>query len=418
MIAPALWALARGAALADTQHFGNLPVRGSAYGISCSGLLVLSGRVMAQPTTLVTRSRLFGSSSLRSIFRSIGVLQPADIVSIKRTTRGRANKNYVLRFRDKSAAILRIYANDFVPTRSAASIEYEHVILRRLSDMGFPVPCPLSGDSRARNKVSLARIDGSYVSLFPLLPGDHPSLGSAELRHHAAVTLASLHTTSERVRDLGQRPTFARHTSLDWAAPEKSATDWFQFVAGFSYAREQLPGDQLAESLTKTLDSLRRAGFDQHPVGLIHGDLNAENLLATNQGITGILDFDHCQLESPIVDLAFTTWQICREPPDFLAFDTAAIEELLHIYLSHNKLEAGLFDAFVPCMTLWLLRYMIWTARQLSLDPKRPNLRRRVAASVGPTRLGLLDRSATEIELALIRATAGFSTAQAPASRG
>ena len=42
----------------------------------------------------------------------------------------------------------------------------------------------------------------------------------------------------------------------------------------------------------ETMENLQVTGFYQHPVGLIHGDINVDNLLTKNSEPQAILDFD------------------------------------------------------------------------------------------------------------------------------
>lgn len=97
---------------------------------------------MAVRPSRLTEADLFEHEDLRRFFAAAGAGQPADIISMVRTARERANRNTIVHLKNGARFVLRQYDADFVPVRTPESIAYEHAVLGRLAGARLPLPKP------------------------------------------------------------------------------------------------------------------------------------------------------------------------------------------------------------------------------------------------------------------------------------
>jgi Ser/Thr protein kinase RdoA (MazF antagonist) len=176
-------------------------------------------------------------------------------------------------------------------TQSAASIAYEHRVLRHLADRGWPVAMPIA---------DVIAHQGTAFALFPFLHG-RPRLEETSLHQRArGQILARLHLDLDSVVSLGQRSDCQRAdeavvASALWAGQcGVSARDTVDaaLVSAILGARERV---------CERLDSLASSRW---PVTMAHGDLIAQNLLFDRDRLSGVLDFDAVHIDLRAADLA------------------------------------------------------------------------------------------------------------------
>lgn len=163
-------------------------------------------------------------------------------------------------------------------------------------------------------------------------------------------------------------------------------------MRGLTYQGTPLPWEALLQTLEETPADLVHRGYADHPLVLIHGDVNESNLLQIDGRLTGIIDFDFCHLDSPVLDVAATIWQICRVPPEFDAFDWDVVARLVRGYQRRHPSPAACYEIVPAAIRVWLLALYLWSARSL-LTAGNERSARGLARSTGRSRLGLLARA-------------------------
>jgi Ser/Thr protein kinase RdoA (MazF antagonist) len=184
------------------------------------------------------------------------------------------------------AFVVRAYRR----TQSAASIAYEHRVLRHLGDRGWAVATPIA---------DVIAHQGTAFALFPFLHG-RPRLEETSLHQRArGQILARLHLDLDSMVSLGQRSDFQRAdeavvASALWAEQRSVSGDNVDaaLVSEILVARERV---------CERLDSLASSRW---PVTMAHGDLIAQNLLFHRDRLSGVLDFDAVHIDLRAADLA------------------------------------------------------------------------------------------------------------------
>lgn len=195
-----------------------------------------------------------------------------------------ANSHWLVRRHDTEFVLRR-----FRPIRSIPYAAYEVTVLDRLAALGHPVPTVVDEP---------ADVDGSVWFLMTKVPGAPGDYETDDPRERGR-RLAALHDGLGHLMDLGQREG-RRLTYEPIASPTFDA-------ALADYAR-WFPDD--ARVMQWHLDRCR-AQLDGHdvselPSGVIHGDFTPWNLLFTDRGLTGIVDFDLSHRDLRIADFALS----------------------------------------------------------------------------------------------------------------
>lgn len=154
--------------------------------------------------------------------------------------------------------------------RSAASLDWELVLLRRLADAGLAVPAPLPLPGGALSQ------DG--VVVMPKIPGAPPD--GPDDRRRVAEFLQRLH---DLTRDWPQRPDSAAAVDQPRAAGDVDL--------------DQLPAAARAASL----DAWRPLAAQ--PRSVVHGDPHAGNILIDGDTVA-LLDWDEARVDASILDIA------------------------------------------------------------------------------------------------------------------
>ena len=154
--------------------------------------------------------------------------------------------------------------------RSAASLEWELALLRRLAREGLAVPAPLFLPNGALSQ------DG--VVVMPKIPGTPPD-GSDDWRRVAEFL--------ERLHDL----------TRDWPQRPDSAGAVDQPRAAGNVDLDQLP----AAARASCLEAWR--SLADHPSSVVHGDPHVGNILIDGDTVA-LLDWDEARVDASILDIA------------------------------------------------------------------------------------------------------------------
>lgn len=147
-------------------------------------------------------------------------------------------------------------------------------------------------------------LDGtSHEPLFDVETGDEDPVVVAERLRDAARVMAALHRVEPAAAGLGSEPVIALADEV---------ARWCRLLETIDPAR--VPGWQ------HVADELRSALPEAWPAAVCHGDFRLGNLLATQQRITAVIDWEIWSIGDPRVDLG---WFLINSDPATYRRDTA-----------------------------------------------------------------------------------------------
>lgn len=203
-------------------------------------------------------------------------------------------------------------------TRDRKALEEETALLSHFAQRRFPTPEALPDKSGKR----VGELDGKPLTVFPWMPGrdkDAEEYTRSELAE-AGVMLARLHRVSEGYpKTLPNR--FSRASiAARWARIRDKA---------------DVPKTEKAE-IDAVVASFTRTPPPPGPVGIVHGDWFADNLLFEGPSIVAVLDFEAAATEHLTFDVATAVNALCwlKKKPD--TFDRKRVAALLDGYERAN----------------------------------------------------------------------------------
>jgi homoserine kinase type II len=197
--------------------------------------------------------------------------------------------------------ILRIYnnGNDF------EKVQFEHAVLKALKSLPLSFSLPNAIPSLENMSTHVLLSDGSFASLFYLIPGDPPHLSSfCEIGKSCGELTNALATISNQLSDqIPPTPPYFEiykvHRGINresfFAEMQSVRLDGVRNAADFMINEVQQIESLIVTLLAKNL-----------PQQLIHGDLHHDNVLVLNGKVSGVLDFEFCALDWRAMDLAIT----------------------------------------------------------------------------------------------------------------
>lgn len=216
---------------------------------------------------------------------------------------GQSGANNTTRFVrvDDEQYVLRVYETH----QDEEKVKYEHAILVALAEMPLPFSIPkpiqsLGGKTIFRTRVGKGKIAG----LFRYLDGVNPALDDlAEIRSYGRT--AGLLSASLAHVQIQQRPAYRPYYDIESTHPSCSLQDVLSFC--------KKPPSQFSEQTTdlliiyEQLTSFREQvpTLRQLPHQLVHGDLNASNILVNKDGmVSAVLDFEFVTNDLRVMELA------------------------------------------------------------------------------------------------------------------
>ncbi|RIX48598.1 aminoglycoside phosphotransferase [Paenibacillus nanensis] len=199
-------------------------------------------------------------------------------------------------------SVLRVYAHG-----DLEKIRFEHELLIRLSGLplSFGVPSPIPSRSGS-TIVPLGDGSGKLACLFRYIEGVSPAGGSDVFAYSFGRAAGELSAALTAVRP-GLPAAYPPYYRLKEAYPDCDIRTTRDFClrppAPFEHLREELM--VLHAAYTQIMDSLE--GLEKLPHQLVHGDLNASNLLVSPESpseVTALLDFEFCTRDLRVMEPA------------------------------------------------------------------------------------------------------------------
>ncbi|UJF35426.1 phosphotransferase [Paenibacillus hexagrammi] len=202
---------------------------------------------------------------------------------------------------DDHKYVLRIYETH----RDLAKIEFEHHVLLALARLKLPfrTPVPISLPS---GETMIELTDGTrrLAALFSYTVGINPSWRSREQLEQVGLAVGQI---SAALRDLPSRlqPVYRPYYEIDQIHPRCTPEVIFDFFqnppSNFQTWRPQL--SEIEKRFRAFFDQIPK--LQQLPHQLVHGDINASNMLVKDGGaIAAILDFEFVTWDLKVMELA------------------------------------------------------------------------------------------------------------------
>lgn len=195
--------------------------------------------------------------------------------------------------------VLRIYQTH----RDMEKVKYEHYILTELGKMELPFGTPLPVQSLDNETIKFTD-DMKLAALFHYMEGTTPDFQDTRQLKAFGRIAGNLTCALKSIKS-GLEPVYRPYYDLENAHPKCSIPDVIRFCekpsAEFgAYVNELL---EVAAQLAKFRDSVPL--LEKLPHQLVHGDLNASNVLADAEGnITAVLDFEFVTEDLRVMELS------------------------------------------------------------------------------------------------------------------
>ncbi|MBM43578.1 MAG: aminotransferase [Phycisphaerae bacterium] len=257
------------------------------------------------------------------------------------------NHNYLAEMASGDSVVLKIL------TETHADPELEEAIISGLADAGLPVPRILPTTS-GQNNIPAGELQG-VARVQEYLPG---------------TPWKSLESTPSRLRAIGAF--MARmHAGLegrDFAAAARTH-DWDLARAHMHRDKAEFLNDpdqrRAIEYCFHLFSALALPHLADCPSGLLHGDINDENLLLDGDQIVGLLDFGDCLNGAFVQDLGLALAYALEQ--EDVTLETAA--SLVEGYDECRPLELKEQELLLPLALARLATYVTINAQRMAADP-------------------------------------------------
>ncbi len=229
--------------------------------------------------------------------------------------------------------LLRRRRAEFCPEPVVA---FDHSVMRHLANAGLRVIVPFT----QRDGTTWATMDGATYEVFPFIEGlELLHQGNTAEVADAGRQLGRLHRATEDFVPEGEK---GWGREFDMAANRATLVDFLETPAAEGAARPAAEG--MAAMAERVVESLPDDAVDALPHCIIHGDYTWANILFRNGRVAGIFDFDWCDRQPRIHDLArgllfFATF---RERP----LDPNSIRHLVQAWRGDEDLGRTFLNAY------------------------------------------------------------------------
>lgn len=249
----------------------------------------------------------------------------APIASASLASDGIENSNYIIRTEDE-----RQYVVTVLEQPSFSPHDDYVALLDSCVNAGLPVPEVLRTQS---NQTSI-EIDGKPTLLSRYLPGSHASNPTHD-------QLTSLGRFLGRLHNIDYKPSSGM-------TPYPRNPQWLRESLVELTPRLAFKQSALLEQATNACEQMfTREDIRGLPWGTVHGDLFRDNVLFTQQGLSGVLDFHHAASGYFLFDLAVTANDWCSETNGLLNTErTLALLRGYHQQRALTEREVWWFSNF------------------------------------------------------------------------
>lgn len=224
------------------------------------------------------------------------------------------NTTYIIKGNGRKG-VLRIYDTH----RDKEKIEFEHKVLLELNKLnlpfGTPQPvCTVDGNTL----VLLEELDGKFACLFRYIEGDSPAGEDAGYYESFGLAAGQLSAALAGMNP-GLQPVYRPYYELLQAYPLCTRETVRELCQNPPEALQELKAglSTLYQAYSDIAGSLQ--GLEALPHQLIHGDLNASNLLMNKEDhrqVAALLDFEFCTYDLRAMDAAVVLSGLLGHPEE------------------------------------------------------------------------------------------------------
>lgn len=287
-----------------------------------------------------------------SVYRA---LSPADLEAVRRATGAEAitglqpivagieNSNWFLDLRVAGRGQNRVLT--LLESLAAGELPFFIALVDALAAAGLPVPvaAQLAGGQR------ILLLQGKPALVVPRLPGAHVDAVTPEQCAAAGAMLARVHVAARAL------PLRRGHRDADW---------WPDAFARIASSLADDVRMELGAALVTATQTFNRCASLAH--GIVHGDFFRDNVLFTDGGVSGVLDFFHAANDLLAWDLAIALndWSIIDNRPD-----AARAQAFIDAYQAVRPLEQAELAELPALRRAAAARF--WLSRLLTAERQR-----------------------------------------------
>jgi homoserine kinase type II len=261
-----------------------------------------------------------------------------ELKSFRKITKGLGNDLYVIKT-EKGMYTLKIAVRN-----NSERIHYEVDLLNHLR--GLPTPRLV----QTKEGKYLFRYKDHWGLIYPYLPGEEKEMFTDRMLREVGEALGKLHLQTQHFTSDVERTEFYN------LSPQQ--VDEMLKIIGKTISNPKI--QKAIPQLTRTLGF----GPPKTQQGAIHIDLKPENVLFTDEELTGIVDFDNSYIGPLVLDLANTVmWFSSKEGE----FDTSAAKTIFDGYASQRELPASEKESFCDTLHYAFLSHMVIDIYYLAL---------------------------------------------------
>ena len=205
------------------------------------------------------------------------------IVKTNKMRGGLGNQNYLLIINSGKEYVLRKLV-----TQTIKGIENEFAIQKQLSRSNILTPHFLIGNNGSYH----LKINDDVFTCTEKIEGVHPTTADSRLCKQIGKILAQFH------RSVTEMP----NPHKGWLNKEIALRD-----------SNKLINDPFSYKVKKIINSNLDLFNSKMQIGYIHGDLHFQNMLITENGEMAIFDFEECEKNLLILDIARTITEVCQK---------------------------------------------------------------------------------------------------------
>ncbi len=231
---------------------------------------------------------------------------------------GRHNRHWLAEC-GHSKLVVRGYSDEAFP-----NIAYEHDVLARLDEAGWPVPAAL--------KESM-QVKGRTWGLFKFLPGTCRVTNDSEERRARGRLLAELHEATASLAGMGKRRGFGLS---DEVIRDPKLIDSIRMYE----QHRPSEGHILRWHIDQATEVFDRLDLNYAATTVLHGDFAPWNLLYEGEDLTGVIDFEATHLNYRVADFA-NSWRGYQD-------------EVIEGYDEASRLSDLEWELLVPTYWAWM----------------------------------------------------------------
>lgn len=214
-------------------------------------------------------------------------------VAVEPLAGGAVNRHWRVERAEGPPVVLRRYN----PRHDPAGTSFEHVVLRYLSVLGWPVAPPLKAEGGGHV------IDqGGRWALFPFLEGRPPENGALLTLQRKGNLLALVQRDLSGINLAGQRPGWGRVDDLDRAVQPEFPD--FAALVDWLAAEEPRRAEALVGFRERNQRALQALGYDELADEVGYFECLGANVLFRGDDVTALLDFDFTHRDARVADAA------------------------------------------------------------------------------------------------------------------